>query len=156
MSLEDCETEIVRLHDFFVDWFTGQVPDSDEEFQRVQGALMENFHLVAPSGTMMPREKLLVGLKTAYASRPHGLFGIAIKNVQVLHHSIGDNNNNSMWVVSYEEWQTADGTETARLSTVCLQESKSNSDGAGYNNGMFRWIHVHETWMPGMGPKANS
>jgi hypothetical protein len=139
MTMNPCEIEIVRLHEFFVDWFTASVPTDD--FQRVSSALASDFHMISPRGAIDAQKDLLSNLLKAYGCHKDGLqFRIDIRNCQCLHTTgVGT----SLW--KYEEWQTTGESVTARISTVLFRESQE-----GYNG--LEWAHVHETWMPGKGP----
>jgi hypothetical protein len=70
-------------------------------------------------------------------------FRIWIKNVSLIHES----NENAFF--RYEEWQEVDQQETARISTVLFQRVMIQP-----NNLMVS--QVHETWIPGKGPKPSS
>lgn len=38
-----CETEIIELHQFFEDWFSGRLKNSDAAFRRFEGVMAEGF-----------------------------------------------------------------------------------------------------------------
>lgn len=133
--MEKVQQEIIRLHDFFVEWMTGAVPQSDEEFARFADSMGDKFYIVAPSGHLTQRTQLAAGLHRTYNQRQN--FRIWIENVQV-QQTIGD-----VIVATYEEWQAfADEDKTtARLSTVVFTSDDSKPNG-------LIWQCVHETWLP--------
>ena len=98
--------------------------------------------MVPPSGKIVPAGELNERLRAAYGSHSEHGMAIEIKNVELL------SGSGFRYLVRYEEWQRSGSPEreTARVSTAFFQES----EGSGPNN--LLWIHVHETWMPGMGP----
>ncbi len=132
------ESEIDRLHRLFVQWFTGCIDNTNENFAEIEGSLAENFHLVNPQGLSTPRATLLEALKKSYNSREGQVYRIECKQVQLLHASKGS------YLVSYEEWQQVQETETARIVSAWFRDDPSS--------GEIKWIHVHETWMTGKAP----
>lgn len=134
--------EIHRLHNFFVDWFKGDIDETEQNFSVCVESMAECFHLVTPQGLRMERESLLASLKEAYGCRKGTIFNIECRNVKVLH-SIGDAH-----LVAYEEWQTIGETKTARISSSWFREDPKLPN-------QLQWLHVHETWIPGMGPPSS-
>ena len=140
-----CSSEVVRLHQFFVDWFTGAIPKSDANFKRVSSALSSDFHIVSPRGHIQGRTDLLQGLVKSHGS--HEKYGmiIEIKNCRL----ISTTGNGKTFLMTYEEWQrmgpTTNSQSTARIATVVFRKSKNGWNG-------LEWLHVHETWMPGKAP----
>ncbi len=133
MDTQQIEIEVVRLHDFFVDWMTGTIEQSDENFLQFANSMSDDFYIVAPSGQLTEREALVSGLHSTYNKRV-GL-RIWIENVK-LRHMLNDT-----IVATYEEWQSLEGKTTARLSTVIftLDDTVPNQ---------LLWRCVHETWLP--------
>ena len=129
--LDRVRDEIELVHDFFVGWFTGQLPAAAfDEYFAVR--FQDNFVIIPPSGSLVPYPALAQGLRAAYGQNTTN--HIAIRNVQV--HQITD----TIILATYEEWQhqvDSPGSGTGRLSSVLL----SNTDP-------FIWLHVHETWLP--------
>ena len=138
---ERCKAEIVRLHDAFVAWFTGSCDSSGDTYERTIGSVLSpSFSMVTPSGGVIPANLLHERLQAAYGSHSEHGMAIEIKNVEVV------SSSGSQYLVRYEEWQRSGSpeVETARQSTAFFQESGPTSK--------LIWVHVHETWMPGMGP----
>ena len=139
---ERCKAEIVRLHDAFVAWFTGSCDSSGDTYERTIGSVLSpSFSMVTPSGSVIPANLLHERLQAAYGSHSEHGMAIEIKNVEVVSSSGSGN------LLRYEEWQRSGSpevVETARQSTAFFQESGPTK--------LIIWVHVHETWMPGMGP----
>lgn len=129
------ELEIIRLHDFFVEWMTGIISQTDKNFARFAKSTSDDFYIVAPSGQLTQHEDLVKGLYNTYNKRQN--LQIWIENV-VVRHELDD-----VIVATYEEWQSfkADDKITARLSTVVFTK-----DDMLPNN--LLWRCVHETWLP--------
>ena len=137
---ENCKAEIERLHAFFVDWFTGAVPRTDEQFERVSSILAPEFHFVSPRGVMEGQSHLLTGLFNAYGVHERGRFTIEIRNVRVMYRKSG------ICLMTYEQWQRVKGEkETARIATATFREKLGP-----WNH--VEWLSVHETWLAGRGP----
>lgn len=133
--MKHVEQEIIRLHDFFVEWMTGIIEQTDENFAQFADSMGDNFYIVAPSGQLTQRTALVDGLYATYKQRAN--FRIWIENVQV-HHALGD-----VIVATYEEWQSFqnEGETTARMSTVVFTTDEDKPNG-------LVWQCVHETWLP--------
>ena len=128
--------EIVELHQFFEDWFTGRLPKTDNAYARFTQVIAEGFTIIGPDGKSNNRAVLLDNLFAAHEQQPNT--SIWIKNAQ-LRQQWADN-----LVVTYEEWQASGDSQTARLSTVVFRQQEGTPNG-------LEWLHVHETWLPGHG-----
>ena len=128
---EACQNEIDTLHRCFEAWFNGHVPKTAEAFSRIDTALAETFVIVMPQGSKVERAPLLKGLYEAHAGRPG--IRIWIKHVRILEE------DQTLVVAEYEEWQTEDGETTSRHSTAIFRRSVEKPNG-------LEWLRVHETW----------
>ena len=124
--------EIVELHQFFQDWFNGDIDPSETAFSRFSGVMAEDFTIITPTGIPTPREPLISMLQKAHATRQN--IKIWIENI-VLRHRIG-----GMLLVTYEEWQQIGDDKTGRLSSALFREDSNCLNG-------LEWLHVHETWL---------
>lgn len=131
---EEIAAEIERLHQFFIDWFNGVVPKTEEAYTPFSSATSGDFNIVTPHGTIIPIAALAESLYGAHNHRP-GL-DIKVKNMQV-QQDMGE-----FCLATYEEWQLEKGNTEwkGRTSTALL--SRNDSAPAG-----LMWHHVHETWM---------
>jgi len=125
-------TEIRELHQFFQDWFSGAIAQTEANFARVTAALNENFTLIGPEGTLAEYTTVIGWLRGGYGSRPN--FRLWTDKIVVRHQQ------NDLALATYEEWQTIDGQANVRLSTTLLRASPSAPAGV-------EWLHVHETWL---------
>jgi hypothetical protein len=130
-------TEIVALHEFFVQWFSGAVANDDDVFaQGFARRLDPGFVLIGPDAEIMPLAMLTKFLRAAHGSNPG--FRIEIRNV-VLRREL-----DSVFVVTYEEWQrnaVHAPPSNGRLSTALLQTDRVAPGGLA-------WLHLHECWLP--------
>ncbi len=128
-------TEVSTQHDFFTDWFSGNVPQDDHLFnQAVGNRLVPGFVNIQPAGVMLMRDDLMQQIREGYGKNP--AFRIRVGNLQV-HHQLPQ----STILATYEEYQRGaqnSAPDNARLSTVLLRIA----------DGGFKWLWVHETWLP--------
>ena len=137
--LEACTRSIESLHRFFVAWFRGARPDTDEVWREFEDELASSFELVTPDGHVLSREVLLPALRANHAQHRERRFEIEVRNVTV-HHVTP-----SVVVAGYEEWQWLEDLQTARRSTAVFARAPDGSAN-------LQWVHVHETWLPGKAP----
>ncbi|MEZ6016985.1 MAG: hypothetical protein R3F49_17840 [Planctomycetota bacterium] len=139
---ERARSAVVALHAFFNDWCVGRVPNTDPTYARFTDALAPDFQLVAPTGEELDRATIIAQLRTVHGS---GAIEIALDEVASRYVADG------LWLVSYHEWQRKpDAPWRGRTSAALLREDPSAAGG-------FRWLHVHETWLPEAaqtGPRA--
>lgn len=137
IQLHAVRDEIVGLHHFFQDWFTGALPQTEEAFARMRNALAADFAIISPGGVLTERAALLQNLFRAHGQQPH--MRIWIERVQI-RQQVGE-----LVVATYEEWQSSGeqpaNPPTARLSTALFRRRDEN-------NHALEWLHVHETWLP--------
>ena len=146
---EVCQKEVLRVHAFFVDWFTGKLEKStdilDEQFS---GRLSDDFVMINPQGRLLSKPQLVTGIMQAHNSHTDTDtdtdtdFEIHIHNVQLL-----QNLTEELKLVSYEEWQRISGKTTARRSTAVMKINNATS---------IEWKSVHETWLEGQGPTTKT
>ncbi|MEE8155733.1 MAG: hypothetical protein V3T53_12340 [Phycisphaerales bacterium] len=133
MDIEsNCRKEVVELHEFFQQWFTGELPQTEEALDRFVSVVAEGFHIVSPAGRIMQRDRILDAVRGGYRSGPVKIW---IKN-HTHRLTLGD-----LALVTYEEWQSSGDETRGRLSSALLRVK------AGLLNDL-QWLHVHETWLP--------
>ncbi len=127
-----CRKEVAELHAFFQQWFTGELPETAEAFDRFASVMAAGFHIVSPAGRIMQRDRILDAVRGGYRSGPVKIW---IKN-HTHRLTLGD-----LALVTYEEWQSSGDETRGRLSSALLRVK------AGLLNDL-QWLHVHETWLP--------
>ncbi|MEM7214769.1 MAG: hypothetical protein AAF423_04430 [Pseudomonadota bacterium] len=130
--IEEVRREIVDLHVFFTDWFTGKA-DRSELDERFISRLHPDMVFIPPEGNILRAAHLKMGFAKSYGANPN--FRIQIRDVEI-QHDFGDH-----ILATYSEWQkgakTSDQANNARLSSVVM--AKGNP---------LIWVHLHETWLP--------
>ena len=124
--------DIEALHDFFVGWYNGVLPEEAYETEFL-ARLDPAFTIIMPSGVELNHGALSAAMRQSYAKNPG--FRIEIRNVRLVHASA------MMAVATYEEWQHHEqegpDSASARISTVTFARGEA-----------LKWLHVHETWLP--------
>lgn len=127
-----CESEVLRIHNFFVLWLKGVVSKSEKIFEKECGdALASDLVFIKTNGSVVQYSRLLEELYTAYDTQPD--FDMKIRNTKVLH-SYSD-----YCLVMYEELHYSG--ETKRESRQCTALFRANVHAPlGVE-----WVHIHET-----------
>lgn len=124
--------EVEELHEFFVGWFSGRLPESAFEtgFQR---RFSPDLIFIPPAGRLLGLADLSSSIRAGYASNPG--FRVQIRDVRVRREFDG------YLLATYEEWQrnglASTPPDNGRVATVLF--------GTGE---CLRWLHIHETWLP--------
>jgi hypothetical protein len=126
------EAEIEQLHQFFQDWYNGDIPHTGDVFERLENALAEGFRLITPGAQIIERASILAVIKKDRNSRMAMRIWIEDVNIQ---HGFEEH-----VLATYQEWQQRDGQTTVRLSSVLFRSNPELPNG-------FAWIYVHETWL---------
>lgn len=155
-----CREEIENLHGIFVCWFKGLQPKEELE-KELLDRITTNFSHVAPNGQFLKgRANLLHSLNEKYKAYPMDAFDIQIESVKVIWA------HNDLCLVTYEEWQWWRDVESGSSSNSNMNTSShsnaNDSDVVRFGRltscllkqrpGSFHWVHVHETWLEGVGP----
>ena len=138
-----CEQEVRGFHAFLRDWLAGAVARTAESFARFSGAMDDAVEVVSPLGTVTGRDALVSefeGLHGRLAADADA-FEIWIENFRC-RRVMGDHA-----VVTYEEWHRRRSATSARLSTALFRRAETAPSGV-------MWLHVHETWLPGLAPEG--
>ena len=133
-SLEQRVTrEIEALHEFFVGWFPGVLPESSFEPEFLNRFAPE-LVFIPPAGTLLGLSDLASSVRAGFATNPD--FRVQIRNVRV-HREIDGH-----VLATYEEWQrnarASTPPDNGRLATVLFRETGERLE----------WLHIHETWLP--------
>ena len=134
MSLPNWHQEVIDLHQFFQDWFRADLPQTEAVFARFDEAMHPTFHIIPPSGALVPKEKIVAGLYNGHGQSPE--IEIWIEDAQLQFQS------DHFLIVTYHELQVNNNQKTDRISTAVFQPDANLPN-------QLRWLHVHETWVDG-------
>ncbi len=130
--LQQAGKEIVALHEFFQQWYRGELKPSD--FARFEQALAPDFQIITPNGKLLSRADIVAAVRQQRGSDPAAT--LEIRNVELVAA------DTDIAVFRYEEWQgSAEISARGRLSTVVFRRR----DDAGHG---LIWRQVQETWLP--------
>lgn|GEM_PF-456638 len=126
------EREIVALHEFFQQWYRGELEPTD--FARFERALEADFQIITPEGMLLPRADIIQAVRQQAGSDPSAV--LEIRNVELV--AV----DTDIAVFRYEEWQSSAGVAPrGRLSSVVFRRRDDADNGLG-------WRQVQETWLP--------
>ncbi len=124
--------EVESLHEFFVGWFGGALPESSFEPEFLS-RFSEDLVFVPPAGKLLGLPDLSASVRAGHATNPE--FRVRIRRVQVQREFDG------YVLATYEEWQrnalASAPPDNGRLATVLFAFSDP-----------LQWLHIHETWLP--------
>lgn len=130
MYEDKCNKEVIELHDFFLNWFTGKAIESD--FIRFSDHISPLFQLITPTATVIDYDGIKNMIKNSYNSRNE--MEMWIENVSTWKLS------SDIYLTTYHELNMEDGTKTRRLSTAIFRVNEKCVNSV-------EWVHVHETWV---------
>ena len=131
MNAVQCEQEVLRIHRFFVQWLTGNTPNTCQNFASQCGlVLAKDIVLIKPTGTVVRHDELRRELQEAYGSLK--VFNMEIRNMQVMQCT------SDLCLLMYEEWHFRDAVSSRQCTAVF--RPKEDSGGV-------EWVHIHETTM---------
>lgn len=131
-TTSQCRQEVIELHEFFVEWYTGQC--DDDAFDRVEAALAPGFEMITPDGERVARETVLERVREQRDTYLPGGFDIEIRDCEVTAAGPG------FALARYEEWQSSPTDGTGRLSSALLRPDDDAPAG-------LRWVALQETWL---------
>ena len=132
MDLISCaKAEVIKRHEFFVEWFTGRAVE--EEMEISLRAFAPDMVMVEPDASMIGQAEVIAMLKSARGKRPAD-FAIRVELVGA--RQIG----NDAVLVIYDEHQVIDGEKTARRSSAVFTADPHAPEGVV-------WRQLQETWI---------
>lgn len=167
-----CQQEVEDLHHIFVDWFLGKNP-KDKLTASLDVRLMPNFSHVAPNGRFLRgRNNLISHLEDKYGCYEGRLFTIDIYAVRLVWTDV----THTKFLCMYEEWQSWEQDEDIVPGIGTGTGNGANGNGNGTTrgtpevnqfgrlssclleknpeDGIMRWVHVHETWLEDEAPES--
>lgn len=119
--------EVVELHAFFVEAFTGR----NRDFNRAEQALAADMLMVTPEGRRVTRAQIMAGLTNAKA---RGDFRITIRDIKPVSEA------GQSVLLQYVEEQYRDGETSERVSVALFEAAPEAPCGVV-------WRYLQETWI---------
>ena len=129
--IERAKTEIVKRHDFFVEWFTGRAAEAD--LQISIRAFAPDMVMIEPDSNTIGKEAIVGMITGARGKRPTD-FEIRVDMIAA--RQIADN----IALVVYDEHQVIDGEKSARRSSAVFSADPDAPEGVV-------WRQLQETWI---------
>lgn len=120
---QQCEKEVLELHQALEDWLSGNATNADTTFARIVDVHASNFTYVTPEGEIVSHELLFTELKQAHGIKGK-TFQIRIENLR----SVAS--TDELCAVTYEEWHYLPDALTRRQSTAIFRKKFGNPSDA--------------------------
>jgi len=120
--------EVIELHQFFEDWFQGNIDPDPERFVSVMAG---DFVLIPPEGHQVSRHEIIDLIKKGFSSRSDSK--IWVENIET--RIIGE-----IVIATYHEVQAGLDQPTRRISSAVFSYKAKLPNHC-------QWHHVHETWV---------
>lgn len=124
-------TEVIKRHEFFVEWFTGRATEAEMEISL--RAFAPDMTMIEPDGAMIGQTDVITMIRSACGKRPAD-FEIRVELVAA--RQIG----NDAALVIYDEHQVIDGERSARRSSAVFTADADAPEGVV-------WRQLQETWI---------
>jgi len=132
MDLIACaQAEVIKRHDFFVEWFTGRA--GQEELAASIRAFASDMVMIEPDSNTIGTEEIVAMITSARGKRPAD-FEIRVEMIAA--RQIGDD----VALVVYDEHQVIDGQKSARRSSAVFSADPYAPEGVV-------WRQLQETWI---------
>lgn len=127
------QTEARQLHDFFRDWYRGDIADTDENYARLADVLADDFQLITSGGFAVDRELMLQMMRGEHGTKPD--IEMRTDNYR-LRVEEGD-----LILFTYQEHGEAGGLAKSTLISVLMRRNPAAPNGV-------EWVHLHEVALP--------
>lgn len=128
--------EIIELHEFFQQWYRGELPNTDEAFERFSRVMALDFQIILPDARVLDRDAILGHVRRGHGENREAAGDFTIEIRHVRHRlTVGE-----IIIATYEEWQGDGEHQRGRLSSVVFAKSDAMPNG-------LQWRHLHETWL---------
>ena len=125
------QSEVVKRHDFFVEWFTGRA--SEAELSASLRAFAPDMVMIEPDANTIGTKEIAAMITGARGKRP-ACFEIRVEMIAA--RQISDD----VALVVYDEYQVIDGQKSARRSSAVFSADPDAPEGVV-------WRQLQETWI---------
>ncbi|KAL5739840.1 hypothetical protein ACOSP7_028734 [Xanthoceras sorbifolium] len=147
-DFSDCELEndnpgheVVKFYLFYERWRRAEVENCETYLASVRDYCYPAGVSVHPSGVELSLTDGVNELRKYYGDRKGKQFRVWVD--RVLPTQIGA----GTWLVKYDKWESSGEEKQCSMSSVILS-SKVDDASKGLT-----WMHIHHTWLEGLGPK---
>ena len=125
------QTEVIKRHDFFVEWFTGRASEAD--LSASLRAFAPDMVMIEPDANTIDTEEIAAMITGARGKRPAD-FEIRVDLIAARQLS------EDVALVVYDEHQVIDGQKSARRSSAVFSADPEAPEGVV-------WRQLQETWI---------
>ena len=125
------QAEVIKRHDFFVEWFTGRAEEA--ELSVSIRAFAPDMVMIEPDANTIGMDEIVAMITSARGKRPAD-FEIRVELITA--RQIGDD----VALVIYDEHQVIDGQKSARRSSALFSADPDAPEGVV-------WRQLQETWI---------
>ncbi|MGJ8571488.1 MAG: nuclear transport factor 2 family protein [Hoeflea sp.] len=125
------QAEVIKRHDFFVEWFTGRASEAD--LSASLRAFAPDMVMIEPDANTIGTKEIAAMITGARGNRPAG-FEIRVEMIAA--RQISDD----VALVVYDEHQVIDGRKSARRSSAVFSADPEAPEGVV-------WRQLQETWI---------
>ena len=125
------QAEVIKRHDFFVEWFTGRA--SEDELAISIRAFAPDMVMIEPDSNTIGTEEIVAMITGARGKRPAD-FEIRVDMITARQIS------EDIALVVYDEHQVIDGQKSARRSSAVFSADADAPEGVV-------WRQLQETWI---------
>lgn len=125
------QSEVIKRHEFFVEWFTGRASEADLTFSL--RAFAPDMVMIEPDANTTGTKEIAAMITGARGKRPAD-FEIRVELIAA--RQLGE----SIALVVYDEHQVIDGQKSARRSSAVLSADPDAPEGVV-------WRQLQETWI---------
>lgn len=129
--IERAQAEVIKRHDFFVEWFTGRAEEAD--LQTSIRAFAPDMVMIEPDSNTIGTDQIVSMITSACGKRPTD-FEIRVELIAA--RQIADD----VALVVYDEHQVIDGEKSARRSSAVFSADPDAPEGVV-------WRQLQETWI---------
>ena len=125
------QSEVIKRHEFFVEWFTGRAAEDDLAISL--RAFAPDMVMIEPDSNTIGTEEIVAMITSARGKRPAD-FEIRVELIAARQISQG------VALVVYDEHQVIDGQKSARRSSAVFSADADAPEGVV-------WRQLQETWI---------
>ncbi|XP_057980709.1 sucrose-phosphatase 2-like isoform X2 [Malania oleifera] len=132
--------EIVKFYLLYERWRRAEAEKSGSYIQHLKSVFHPLGIFVHPSGNEQPLHLCIDAIESSFGDKQGKHFRVWVD--RLLSAQIGSD----AWLMKFDKWESSDNVFQCCRTTVLLS-SKAKVPGG------FTWMHVHQTWLDGLGDK---
>ncbi|XP_022640899.1 probable sucrose-phosphatase 2 isoform X3 [Vigna radiata var. radiata] len=132
--------EVVMFYIFYERWRCGEVENPKQYMHNFKSIFHSTGNCVHPSGVDQPMHQVIDTLEKAFGDKKDQYYRVWIDSLSFAEVSVGS------WLVKFDKWEIS-GNKSQGCITKVLMNSKVDAPHH------YTWMHLHQTWLDGLGEK---